>query len=126
MESAIATAKENLKTYEIIANEVISEVGLDYKATAKIGKAFFETRVYEDFTLPSGEYDSLIINLGNAEGKNWWCVVFPSVCLPTKNKASLDVSVGKKGCEIAQNGERFKAKFKTVEIYEKIKKKLKP
>lgn len=122
LDSAIATTKDNLKTYEKIANDVISEAGFDYKAEAKIGKAFFETRVYEDFTLPSGEYDSLIINLGDANGKNWWCVVFPSVCLPTENKASLDISVGKKGCEIAQNGERFKAKFKTVEIYEKIKK----
>lgn len=125
LESAIKTAQDNLETYEKIANEVIMQRGLDYKAEAKIGKAFFETRVYEDFTLPSGEYDSLIITLGKAEGKNWWCVVFPSVCLPTENKASLDVSVGKKGCEIAQNGEKFKVKFKTVEIYEKIKKSLK-
>ena len=124
MQSAIKTAKENLKLYEKIANEVISEAGLDYKAEAKIGKAFFETMVYEDFTLPSGEYESLIINLGKSEGKNWWCVVFPSVCLPLENRASLSQSVGEKGCEIAQNGERFKAKFKTVEIYEKIKKAL--
>ena len=125
LQSAIKTAKENLKLYEKIANEVISEAGLDYKAEAKIGKAFFETRVYEDFTLPSGEYESLIINLGKAEGKNWWCVVFPSVCLPLENRASLSQSVGEKGCEIAQNGEKFKVKFKTVEIYEKIKKSLK-
>ena len=125
LQSAIKTAKENLKLYEKIANEVISEAGLDYKAEAKIGKAFFETRVYEDFTLPSGEYESLIINLGKAEGKNWWCVVFPSVCLPLENRASLSQSVGEKGCEIAQNGEKFKVKFKPVEIYEKIKKSLK-
>lgn len=125
LQSAIKTAKENIKLYEKIANEVINEAGLDYKAEAKIGKAFFETRVYEDFTLPSGEYESLIINLGKSEGKNWWCVVFPSVCLPLENRASLSQSVGEKGCEIAQNGERFKAKFKTVEIYEKIKKSLK-
>lgn len=125
LQSAIKTAKENLKLYEKIANEVINEAGLDYKAEAKIGKAFFETRVYEDFTLPSGEYESLIINLGKAEGKNWWCVVFPSVCLPLENRASLSQSVGENGCEIAQNGEKFKVKFKTVEIYEKIKKSLK-
>ena len=124
LQSAIKTAKENIKLYEKIANEVISEAGLDYKAEAKIGKAFFETRVYEDFTLPSGEYESLIINLGKAEGKNWWCVGFPSVCLPLENRASLSQSVGEKGCEIAQNGEKFKVKFKTVEIYEKIKKAL--
>ena len=124
LQSAIKTAKENIKLYEKIANEVISEAGLDYKAEAKIGKAFFETRVYEDFTLPSGEYESLIINLGKSEGKNWWCVVFPSVCLPLDSRASLSQSVGEKGCEIAQNGEKFKVKFKTVEINEKIKKAL--
>ena len=124
LNSAINTARTNLKAYEDIANRVIAQNSLSYKATASIGKAFFDTRVYESFTLPSGNYDSLIINLGESKGKNWWCVIFPSVCLPTEKNAALSQSVGEKGCEIAENSDKFVIKFKTVELYEKLKKKL--
>ena len=124
LHSAIAEARGNLAVYEEIANGVIAENGKTYTATAEIGKAFFDTRVYEDFTLPSGEYESLIINIGEAKGKNWWCVIFPGVCVPTDKTASLGDSVGKKGTHIAENSENYIIRFKTVEIYEKIRRKL--
>lgn len=125
LKGAIATAKKNLAVYEEKANEVIKTAGFDYTATAKIGKAFFDTRVYDDFTLPSGYYDSLIIELGEAKGKNWWCVIFPGICVPTESRASLSDSVGKKGTQIARNSNNYIIRFKTVEIYEKIKKSFK-
>ena len=81
--------------------------------------------MYDDFTLPSGYYDSLIIELGEAKGKNWWCVIFPSICLPTDKDASLSDSVGKKGTKIAENSNNYIIRFKAVEIYEKIKRRLK-
>lgn len=124
LDEALATAKENLPLYNKIANEVIKEEGFSYTADAKIGKAFFETRVYDNFTLPSGNYDSLIIKIGKGEGKNWWCVIFPGVCVPTDSNASLSDTVSQKGVEIAENSEKYVIRFKTVEIYEKIKNKL--
>ena len=123
LDSALATAKNNLPLYEEIANQVIEENGFNYRATAKIGKAFFETRVYDDFTLPGGNYESLIIDIGAAKGKNWWCVIFPGVCVPTDKNATLSDSVGKKGTQIAENSEDYIIRFKAVEIYEKIKRK---
>ena len=125
IDSAIETAKQNLLIYEKTANDVIKEAGFNYTATAKIGKSFFDTRVYDDFTLPSGYYDSLIIELGEAKGKNWWCVIFPSICLTTDNDATLSDSVGKKGTKIAENSKTYIIRFKAVEIYEKIKRKFK-
>ncbi len=125
LDSAINTAKQNLAIYENIANKVIAEEGLNYTATAKIGKTFFETREYDDFTLPAGEYDALIVEIGEARGKNWWCVIFPSVCVPTQKKANLKDSVGGKSAKIAENPRPYKIRFKSVEIYEKIKRKLK-
>lgn len=125
LNSAIKTAENNLKIYEKIANKTIEEAGLDYKATATVGNTFFNTRVYEDFTLPSGEYKSLIINIGEGKGKNWWCVIFPSVCIPGESDASLSDSVGKSGTKIAENSENYVIRFKAVEIYEKIKRNLK-
>ena len=124
LDSAINTAKQNLAVYEKIANRVIAEEGLNYRATAKIGKTFFETREYDDFTLPAGEYDALIVEIGEARGKNWWCVIFPGVCVPAQ-KANLKDSVGKKSAQIAENPRPYKIRFKSVEIYEKIKRKLK-
>ena len=114
----------NDAVYEEIANRVIAEEGLNYKVTVKIGKTFFETREYDDFTLPAGEYDALIVEIGEARGKNWWCVIFPGVCVPAQ-KANLKDSVGKKSAQIAENPRPYKIRFKSVEIYEKIKRKLK-
>ena len=72
LENAEKTVKENLNSFSDIANTVIEKNGFDYTATASFGKSDFSTRYYDDFTLPAGEYDSLIITLGEGEGKNWW------------------------------------------------------
>ena len=122
LEDAENTAEGALCEFEKIANEILSQNGLDYKAEAKVGNAFFETREYEDFTLPAGNYRSLIINLGKGEGKNWWCVIFPAVCIPAAGRAELSDSVNEKSAGIAENPQKYILKFKTVEIYEKIKK----
>ena len=87
-----------------------------------VGQRHFDTREYDDFTLPAGTYKSLIIDLGAAEGKNWWCVVFPCVCVPTASDANLSDSVSYDAASTAQNASKYEIKFKTVEIYEKFKK----
>lgn len=75
-------AAENLWNIAECAEETLKANGFGYGAAAEIGNSYFETREYESFTLPAGNYRSLIIRLGKAEGKNWWCVVFPAVCIP--------------------------------------------
>ena len=78
--SASETVEENLPHIEEIANRVLSENGMEYSAKAVWGYEEYPTRVYEDFTLPAGTYRSLRVNLGDAEGNNWWCVLFPPLC----------------------------------------------
>lgn len=121
LEDAILVAEDKLPEFEKIANEVIAEDGFSYSAAAEIGDSFFETRVYDDFTLPAGTYKSLIIRVGKAEGKNWWCVIFPEICLPAAADTSLSKTVNENGVEIAENSDRYILRFKTVEIYEEIK-----
>lgn len=118
---AEAKAQGNLLEFEKIANRVINENGFDYKAKVSLGDCFFETRHYDTFSLPAGTYRSLIIKLGKAEGKNWWCVVFPSVCIPAATDSSLRDSVSGQSAEIAEQSDKYIVRFKTVEIYEKIK-----
>ncbi len=120
-DAAIINAKSSLEKVEEIANDIIKEKGFDYTAAARIGDSYFETREYEDFTLPAGVYKSLIIDLGKSEGQNWWCVIFPEICLPAASDASLTDSVSEKSASIATHNERYIMKFKAVEIYENIK-----
>ncbi len=114
-------AQKELSHFSEIANRVIKENSFNYKATVSLGDCFFETRHYDTFSLPAGNYRSLIIKLGEAKGKNWWCVIFPSVCIPAASERDLRDSVKEESAQIAQHPDRYIIKFKTVEIYEKIK-----
>ncbi|MBQ3547929.1 MAG: stage II sporulation protein R [Clostridia bacterium] len=122
LEKAQSSVVNNLGTFEKIANEVIKQNGFNYKAVATFGASDFNTRYYDDFALPAGEYQSLIITLGDGKGKNWWCVVYPTVCIPAASKGKLEDSVKSESAQIARGSKRFVMRFKTVEVYEKIKK----
>ncbi len=119
-EEALLIAEDNIDFYSDIANRVIAENGFSYKAEARVGDSYFETREYEDFTLPAGNYKSLIISVGEGAGKNWWCVIFPEVCIPAA-KGSLSDTVSEKSSEVANQPNRYIMRFKAVEIYENIK-----
>ncbi len=121
LEQAQTAAQDNIEIFSRVAMTTLQENGFDYKAVAKIGDSDFETREYDDFTLPSGTYRSLIITLGEGKGKNWWCVVFPSICLPAAGERSLKDTASDESAETAENPKKYVIKFKTVEIYEQIK-----
>lgn len=108
-----------------IADAVLDANGFDYKSRVSITEEYFSTRTYEKFTLPAGRYTALKIVLGNGEGHNWWCVMFPPLCLPAASKnTQLDVVFGENGAEIVSNAEKYEMKFKFVEIFEMIKDKI--
>ena len=73
--------RSNLDEIETLANEALAEAGADYSATVSLGEKDFPTKRYENVTLPAGRYNALCIDLGNADGENWWCVMFPPLCL---------------------------------------------
>ena len=62
------------------AEQILSQNGFSYGASVKLTKESFPTRVYENYTLPAGEYTALIVELGEGQGDNWWCVVYPPLC----------------------------------------------
>lgn len=96
-EEAAKIVEANKDNILSIANKVLEEEGATYTATMKVGEEYFPTKIYGDLTLPPGDYDALIIKLGKAEGKNWWCVLFPTLCfvepvcgvLPQESKDKL-------------------------------------
>lgn len=81
-EAAMAYLRENLPKLEAVANGVLEACGLSDRAVVTLEKESFDTRVYDTFTLPAGVYDSLRITIGQGNGQNWWCVVFPTLCVP--------------------------------------------
>lgn len=119
LEDNINIAKNNIDYMENICNDCIEQNGYDYKATVSIDKEFFETRVYDDFTLPAGIYNSIKIQIGQGKGHNWWCIVFPSVCLSACTESMSDY-LTEDEMELVTSG--YTPKFKIIEIYEKIKK----
>ena len=72
---------ENIPKLEKLAKQVLISVGMDPEVTVSLEDSYFPTRFYETFRLPAGIYEALKITIGDGEGKNWWCVAFPSLCL---------------------------------------------
>ena len=129
-EQAIAIANEHLDDFQKIANEVISKNGFNYSAKVQIGNFAFPTKTYGDISLPAGYYDALKVELGKAEGKNWWCVMFPSLCfvdinngiVPEESKEELQSSLLEEDYNlISSNNSEYKLKFKIVELFENSK-----
>lgn len=113
-------AEQNIDILRQNAKETLAKNGCDSDVTVSVGKAWFGTREYEDFTLPAGEYDALRIVIGEGSGKNWWCVMFPAVCLPAA-KGDIEDALDSPETEIVKGGKKYKAAFKIVEIYESVK-----
>ena len=93
-EQAKAYLAENLTRLESVANQVLQDAGCEDTAVVSLALETFDTRVYDTFTLPAGVYDTLRITIGDGEGHNWWCVVFPSLCLPATAEGFEDVAAG--------------------------------
>lgn len=122
LDEAICNAKNNRKEITEMCNEYLKSIGIDYKVVVGVVKEYFKTRVYDDFTLPAGKYNSLKIELGEAKGHNWWCIVFPSVCLSACTESMNDY-LSEDEMKLVSN--TYSPKFKVVEIYESAKEKIK-
>ncbi len=120
---AVEFANNNLASFEKVATKTIQKNGYNYNVSVSIGESYFENREYDTFTLPAGTYEAVNIVIDEGKGKNWWCVMFPAVCIGASG--SLDQAVGDESVNIAENSCEFKIRFKTVEIYEDFKNLLK-
>ena len=93
-QAARAYLQDNLPKIRSIANETLKAAGFDGEAVVTLCKEAFDTRYYDTFTLPAGVYESLRIVIGEGEGRNWWCVVFPTFCIPATSEGFEDIAAG--------------------------------
>lgn len=93
-EDAKIVLKNALSAVENAAKQVICAAGRTDAVSVSLAQEEFDIRHYDTFTLPSGVYESLRIVIGEGQGKNWWCVVFPRLCVPTQTQQMEDTAVG--------------------------------
>lgn len=134
---ATSFINNHLHEFEQLANNVIVQEGMQEHAKASFGKYPFPSKQYANMILPAGFYDALKIEIGNAKGENWWCVMFPPLCFTEDTKGELDeeyisilqdeLSDEEMDIIMAKNGDDeipVEIKFKIVEIFQESKIKL--
>lgn len=119
LQENVAIANENIESIEDMCNSYLSKY--NQHASVTVTNEFFATRVYDDFTLPAGNYNSIKIEIGEGKGHNWWCIVFPSVCLSSCSE-SMSEYLTDDEMDLVNSG--YTPKFKIIEIYERIKDRL--
>ena len=129
-EEAMKIANENKDKFQEIAENTIKENGFNYSVKININNFYFPTKSYGDISLPAGYYDALRVEIGEAKGQNWWCVMFPSLCfidvssgIVDKNaKENLEDNLEDESYEIISQNQKksdVKFKFKIIEFFAK-------
>lgn len=122
--------RENFDNIRDVALKVIEEEGYDYDVHVYLADCMFPTKVYKDLTFPAGKYEALRIDIGTAEGKNWWCVMYPPLCfvdqtysvVPDDSKKQLEDLLTTREYKSLYTDQSTKItyRFKIVEIIQDI------
>ena len=120
-DEALRMAEERLPQLEAVAQQTVQEAGYAYPVQATLCRMYFTTRKYDTVTLPAGMYDAVRFTIGAGQGRNWWCVVFPPMCVgaATEEKTLTDVLDSRQE-ELVTGGERYVVRFKLVEWVESL------
>ena len=119
-ENAEEKIKEEKEILIETAEKVIEENGFDYDVEITVTEEFFTTRTYENVTLPAGKYMALRVLIGESAGKNWWCVMFPPLCIPTA-QPDINLFFTEDEIKLVESDPKYEPRFKIVEIYESLK-----
>lgn len=118
-EEALEQLTQDLPRLGEIAAQTVGEQGYDYPVTVSLKEERFPTKRYDDFALPAGEYMALRVQIGSGEGHNWWCVVFPPLCMGSVEEAAeLD---DRDRALITGETEGYVVKFRAMELWEEFK-----
>jgi stage II sporulation protein R len=126
-EEAITIVQENQNIFEEIAINTIEEQGYSYSVKINIGNFEFPTKSYGDISLPAGYYDALRVEIGEAKGQNWWCVMFPPLCfvdissgiVPDESKELMENNLSEEEFALISNksDNEIQFKFKLLEFF---------
>lgn len=121
---ALEKIEQNLDFIREIAEKIVAENGFDYPVSVSLGRERYPTKNYEGVCFPSGVYESLQVKIGEAKGKNWWCVLFPRLCLAPASKKSAEDAFVQVGLTSEQyriitetEDTKYKLRFKFLELF---------
>ena len=124
-------SEENLQLFEAAAAAEIAASGYDYPVRCEVGTVHFDRRVYGSAELPEGDYSALRVIIGDGEGRNWWCVMFPALCLPAVTNTDEVLSLAAENgvisteeLELMQDPENYEVKLYFAEVIKKLCEKL--
>lgn len=121
-EKAQAVLKEHLGTLAAAAEETIRKNGFDYPVRVGLEVETLPTRRYETFALPAGEYLTLRVTIGDGKGGNWWCVIYPPLCLTAAQAEEAFAALTDEEMRlITEDSPPYVVKFKVIEIIQKIR-----
>lgn len=116
---AMDITRSHLSEIEAIAADEIGSRGFSYPVRAEVEEVYFNTRYYDDFTMPAGTYDALRLIIGSGGGTNWWCVMYPSLCVGAAVDSSMREQLDDGEYRVVTS-DRFDVRFKIVEYFEDI------
>jgi stage II sporulation protein R len=122
-DEAVRIIEDKIDTVIDESKRIIGASGCSYDVTAKIAVEEFPTRAYDTFSLPAGRYTSLRVVIGDGEGRNWWCVLFPPLCMTsaTDDKETFKQLTDEQIKLITSDEPTYVIKFKSIELLNKIK-----
>lgn len=122
-ESKIADKKDILR---YTAEETIENLGFDYDVKIELARSYFPTKTYGEITLPAGYYKAVRVIIGEGKGKNWWCIMFPPLCLPaaSDNREVIGDFLSEEEMKIVTANPKLEIRFWLVEKYYELKNKL--
>lgn len=123
-ENAQEKIEKEKKILEETAKKVIEENGFDYDVEITVTEEYFTTRTYENVTLPAGNYMAVRVLIGESAGQNWWCVMFPPLCLPAA-ETDIDLFFNDREIKLVERNPKYEPRFKIIEIFESIKNRFK-
>lgn len=123
----VRTAKEKLVPHfadlEKAAESALRQNRCNDRVTISLERSYFDTRTYGDLTVPAGTYAAVCVRIGKAEGHNWWCVMYPPLCLPAAAEKT-DAVFTADGRTVLGSSPKYDVRFKVVELYQNAKRKI--
>lgn len=121
-EAAKRAAKAALPTLQQAAQRVVAQQGFPYAVKAELAQSEFPTRTYDDVTLPAGQYDAVKITLGSGSGHNWWCVMFPPLCLSAASDLpKLDDVLSGDALALVREDPKYEVRFWLIEKWREMR-----
>lgn len=119
---ALAYAEAHREAIRKTAEDTLAARGLDYIVSVSIGEEWFDTRVYGDITLPAGNYTALQVTLGEGKGQNFWCMLYPALCVSPALGEQIDPAdeAYDESAYLLVTGNGYAVKFRTLEFFSSL------